>query len=55
MAVGNGIYAIEIDGRSGRLAYPIYKGKDPTFELLSGEKSIYVLDDESLIKIFLEK
>ncbi len=55
MAVGNGVYAIEIDGRSGRLAYPIYKGKKPTFELLSGEKNIYVLDDGSLIKIFLEK
>jgi len=54
IAVGNGVYALEIDGRSGRLLYPIYKGKEPTFAVLNGEENVYVLDGESLIKISLK-
>lgn len=54
MATGNGIYAIEIDGRGGRLLQPAYKGKKPTFAILSDEENIYVLDDGSLMKIYLK-
>lgn len=54
IAVGNGIYALEVDGRGGRLIYPIYKGKEPNFALLSGEKNVYILDDGSLFKISLD-
>ncbi|MFC1756986.1 hypothetical protein ACFLZC_02440 [Patescibacteria group bacterium] len=54
IALGNGIYALELDGRSGRLVYPLYKGKNPTFATISGEKNIYVIDDGALIKISLK-
>ncbi|MDD5032652.1 MAG: hypothetical protein PHC85_00830 [Candidatus Pacebacteria bacterium] len=54
IAVGNGIYALEIDGRGGRLIYPLYKGKEPDFALLGSEKNVYIIDDGSLIKISLE-
>lgn len=50
IAVGVGVYALEIDGRSGRLIYPIYKGGDPTFALVEGK--IYILDNGSLMKIY---
>jgi hypothetical protein len=52
MAVGVGIYALEIDGRSGRLIYPIYKGGNPTFTLVEDE--VFVLDNGSLMKIYLK-
>lgn len=54
LAVGNGVYALEVDGRNGRLAYPIYKGKSPTFTLINNEENIYVLDDNSIIKVYLK-
>ena len=54
VAVGNGIYALEIDARDNRLLYPIYKGKEPTFGLLSKENVVYILDNESLIRVLLE-
>jgi len=52
IAVGTGIYALEIDGRSGRLAYPIYKGGDPNFTIV--EDKIFILDSGSLIEIYLK-
>ncbi|MFH1979419.1 MAG: hypothetical protein ABII97_03490 [Patescibacteria group bacterium] len=54
ISVGNGVYALEIDGRGGRLAYPIYKGKEPFFANFGTENYIFVLDEGSLIKIYLE-
>jgi hypothetical protein len=53
-AVQNGIYAIEIDGRGGRLLQPIYKGKDPIFTTYKNDNSIYILDEDNLIEIKLE-
>jgi hypothetical protein len=54
VAIGNGIYALEIDGRGGRLIYPIYKGKDPTFAQPRNGDSVYIMDDGALIKISLK-
>ncbi|PJE73372.1 MAG: hypothetical protein COV00_00115 [Candidatus Tagabacteria bacterium CG10_big_fil_rev_8_21_14_0_10_40_13] len=54
IAVGNGVYALEIDGRGGRLIYPIYKGKKPTFGLSNSTNYIYILDDSSLLKMYLK-
>lgn len=53
-AVQNGVYAIEIDGRGGRLLQPIYKGKDPIFTTYKNDNSIYILDENNLIEIKLE-
>lgn len=52
-AINNGVYALELDGRGGRMAQPIYKGKDPNFVLFKGEKKIYILDDGNLSYINL--
>jgi len=56
VAVQNGIYAIEIDGRGGRLPIPIYKGKNPIFKLDKDNQTLYILelDDNLLIKTQLE-
>ncbi|MBU1179155.1 hypothetical protein KKB69_02380 [Patescibacteria group bacterium] len=54
MAAGNGIYVVEMDGRSERLVYPIYKGKDPTFAISTEKNFIYAIDDGALIKMSLE-
>jgi len=51
VAVQNGIFAIEVDGRGGRLLQPIYKGSNPVFEL--DDKTLYILDEKTLIKINL--
>jgi len=53
-AIQNGVYAIEIDGRGGRLLQPIYKGKDPIFTTYKNDNSIYILDEDNLIEIKLE-
>jgi len=53
IAVQNGIYALEIDGRGGRNIQPIYKGKDPIFTTYQNENSIYILDEDKLIEIKL--
>lgn len=52
ISVGTGIYALEIDGRSGRLAYPLYKGGDPNF--VTVEDKIFILDSGSLIEIYIK-
>ncbi|MBU1091269.1 hypothetical protein KKA27_00115 [Patescibacteria group bacterium] len=54
LSVGNGIYALEIDGRGDRLIYPIYKGKGPLFAV-SQDKDVYIIDENSLFKISLEE
>ena len=54
IAMENGIFALEIDGRGGRNLQPIYKGKEPTFVTSPGENSIYILDEYVLIQINLE-
>lgn len=55
VAVQNGIFAIEIDSRGGRLLQPIYKGKNPIFTTNKNENAIYILEEENiLIKIKLE-
>lgn len=48
VAINNGVYAMELDGRGGRIIQPIYKGKNPNFALFKGDKKIYVLDDGNL-------
>lgn len=51
IAVQNGVFAIEVDGRGGRLLQPIYKGINPIFELEN--KNLYILDEKTLIKLSL--
>lgn len=54
VAIENGVYALELDGRGGeRMAQPIYKGKRPTFAVFPDEKKIYILDDENLLYVEL--
>ncbi len=53
-AVQNSVFALEIDGRGGRLSRPIYKGKDPTFAVFPAEKKVYVLDEGILSAVNLE-
>lgn len=54
VATGNSVFALELDGRGGRISQPIYKGKNPTFAAFPAEKKIYVLDDGSLSLINLD-
>jgi len=51
VAVQNAIYAIEVDGRGGRILQPIYKGANPVFELEN--KTLYILDGKTFIKLNL--
>lgn len=53
IAVQNGVFALEIDGKGGRILQPIYKGKEPFFTIYKNESSIYILDEKTLIKINL--
>ena len=52
-AAENGVFALEIDGRSNRNMQPIYKGLNPTFSVSSSQKIVYILDDGALSKIEL--
>ena len=52
-AFDNGIWAVELDSRGGRIIQPIYKGKEPAFAVLPGGRELYALDDGVLMKIFL--
>lgn len=54
VAVQNGVFALEIDGRGGQISQPIYKGKDPTFAVFPNEKKVYIVDDGVLAVINLE-
>lgn len=49
LAVENGIFAIELDGRGTRNFQPVYKGKNPTFAVLRG--LVYILDDGRLFEV----
>lgn len=51
IAVNNGVYAMDLDGRGKRMMQPIYKGKKPTFGIFKGEDSVYILDDGNLSEI----
>ncbi len=53
-AVQNSVFALEIDGRSGRMSFPIYKGKDPTFAVFPSEQKVYVLDEGTIFAVNLE-
>ena len=53
-SVQNNVFALEIDGRGGRIMQPIYKGKDPRFALFSSVKKVYVLDSGVLFAVNLE-
>lgn len=53
VAYQNGIFAMEIDKRGGQSKQPIYKGKDPIFITYKNSSSIYILDEDALIKIQL--
>lgn len=46
LVLDRGIYAMEMDGRQYRNFYPIYKGTDPDFRVVSGE--VYIKDGVSL-------
>jgi len=54
VAVQNGIFALEMDGRGGRIMQPIYKGKYPSFAVFSSVKKVYVLDNGVLFAVNLE-
>lgn len=49
VAVENGVFALELDGRGTRNFQPVYKGKNPVFVLL--ENLIYILDDGRLFEV----
>lgn len=49
VAIENGVFAREIDGRGVRNFQPVYKGKEPNFVVLDNE--IYVLDEGILSKL----
>lgn len=46
IAYENGVFTLELDGRSARNFQPIYKGKNPYFAILNNK--IYVLDQNIL-------
>ena len=52
-AIRNGVFAIELDDRGGKLLQPIYKGKEPNFAVFQNEEKVYVLDEENLLEIGL--
>lgn len=47
----NQISVIELDGRSRRNIYPLYKGRSPNFVVSESEKKVYILDDGNLIAL----
>lgn len=51
LAIENGVFALEIDGRGTRNFQPVYKGVDPTFIRI--ENNIYILDQDVISKIEL--
>ena len=56
VSINNGVYAIEIDGRGGRIIQPIYKGKNPVSLVYEKESAIFILETEekTFMKIILE-
>jgi len=50
-AAANGVFVTELDGRSGRMVQPVYKGKSPSFSLPQAGSGLYIFDDNHLIKI----
>ncbi len=54
IAINNGVFAVEIDGRGGNLMQPIYKGANPSFAIFNKEKVIYILDNGALLAVNLE-
>jgi len=53
VAYQNAVFAMEIDKRGGQAKQPIYKGKDPVFITYKNSSSIYILDEDALIRIKL--
>ncbi|MCK6462218.1 MAG: PEGA domain-containing protein [Candidatus Pacebacteria bacterium] len=53
VAVEDGVYALEIDGRGGRMLQPIYKGNNPMALAAGDEPLVYILDDNFLLEINL--
>lgn len=54
MAVSNGIFAMELDGRGGsRLSRSIYKGNSPRFARIGNTEALYVLDSNTLMRVEL--
>jgi hypothetical protein len=49
----NGVFAMEIDKRGGQIKQPVYKGKDPVFITHKNTSSVFILDEDALIKIKL--
>jgi len=54
VSVDNGVYAIEIDARGGRMLQPVYKGKNPVSITYENDPYVYVFDENSLLQISLE-
>ncbi|RJQ32274.1 hypothetical protein C4572_01480 [Candidatus Parcubacteria bacterium] len=54
ISVESGVYAIEIDGRGGRMLQPVYKGRNPVSIMYSGDPLIYILDENSLFQLSLD-
>lgn len=53
-SIDNGVWAVELDGRSERNVYLIYKGKNPDFGIVPGNAGeIYILDGGLLIQLSL--
>lgn len=52
-AAENGVFAMELDGRGGRMLQPIYKGKDPTFAIFPSQEYVFILDNGILSRIEL--
>lgn len=52
-AADNGVFAMELDGRGGRMLQPIYKGKDPTFAVFPSQEYVFILDNGVLSRIEL--
>jgi len=54
-ATYNSVFTLEIDNRGGRLSFPIYKGKEPTFAVFPNEQKVYIIDDGAFFVVSLEE
>ena len=44
LSADKGVYALEIDGRGGRMMYPVYEGVEPNFAVFENNDKVYVID-----------
>lgn len=55
IAIEDGVYAIEVDGRGGRMLFPFYKGKSPVSVVYGGGDFLYVFDENILAETKLNR